>query len=168
MYKLAYALIEDSDQPAHQRRLIRVFDGRSMGSRGFNVSSEWKTKTLIRLCGCTDWFQSSLYAHSKLYLILGSGSFIEQLLQEFSELQRRRVLQVVFLRQIIIAPVIARSPPIRTEAIEKLPICDVRALTQIIRENCYKHVTFELRFVRLYWYTGSPGPEIIKKISYST
>ena len=38
-YKLAYAHIEDSGQPAHMRRLIRVFDVRSMGCLGFNVSS---------------------------------------------------------------------------------------------------------------------------------
>ena len=50
------------------------------------------------------------------------------------------------------------------EAIEKLPICNVRALSQFIRENYYKHVAFELRFDRLYWYNGNPGPEIIKKI----
>ena len=39
-YKLACAPIEDSDQAAHPRSLIRVFDGRSMGSQGYNVSSD--------------------------------------------------------------------------------------------------------------------------------
>ena len=29
-YKLSCALIEDSDQPAHQRSLIRVYDGYSI------------------------------------------------------------------------------------------------------------------------------------------
>ena len=32
MYKLVCAPIEDSDQTANLRSLIRVFDGRSMGS----------------------------------------------------------------------------------------------------------------------------------------
>ena len=52
-YMLAYAPIEDSDQTAHQRSLIRVFDGRSMDSQGSNVSSGIRTKILIRLCACT-------------------------------------------------------------------------------------------------------------------
>ena len=43
-YKLACAPIEDSDQPAQMRRLIRVFDGRSMGSQGFSVSSGGKLR----------------------------------------------------------------------------------------------------------------------------
>ena len=33
-YKLACAHIEDSDQTAHVRSLIRVFDGRFIGSEG--------------------------------------------------------------------------------------------------------------------------------------
>ena len=37
--KLACALIEDTDQPVQLRRLIRVFNGRSVGSQGSNVSS---------------------------------------------------------------------------------------------------------------------------------
>ena len=41
-YKLAYAPIEDSDQPAHERRLIRGFDWRSMGSQGSDVSAGGK------------------------------------------------------------------------------------------------------------------------------
>ena len=36
----------------------------------------WKTKTLIRLWGCADWFQSSLYVHANLYLKLGTGSIL--------------------------------------------------------------------------------------------
>ena len=36
--KLACAPIEDSDQTAHMRSLITVFDGRSIGSQGFTVS----------------------------------------------------------------------------------------------------------------------------------
>ena len=38
-YKFACAPIEDSDQPAHLRGLIRVFDERSMGSQVYIVSS---------------------------------------------------------------------------------------------------------------------------------
>ena len=41
---MAYAPIEYSDQPAHPRSLIRVFDVRSMGSPGFNVSSGGKQR----------------------------------------------------------------------------------------------------------------------------
>ena len=40
--KYGCARIEDSDQPVHPRSLIRVFDERSMGSQGFNVSSGGK------------------------------------------------------------------------------------------------------------------------------
>ena len=57
MYKLACAPTKDSDQPAHPRSLIRAFDGRSMGNKGLNVSSGGKTMTLIRLCGCVDWWE---------------------------------------------------------------------------------------------------------------
>ena len=38
-YKLARAPNEDLDQPVHPRCLIRVFNGRSMGSKKPNVSS---------------------------------------------------------------------------------------------------------------------------------
>ena len=38
-YKLACAPIEDSDQTAQMHSLIRVFDGYSLGSQWFNVSS---------------------------------------------------------------------------------------------------------------------------------
>ena len=34
----------------------------------------WKTKTLIRLCGCADWFEFSLYSHASLCLMLDTGS----------------------------------------------------------------------------------------------
>ena len=42
-YQLAYARIEESNQPAHPRSLIRVFDG-SMGSQWFKVSSGGKIR----------------------------------------------------------------------------------------------------------------------------
>ena len=44
--KLTYVPIEDTDQPAHSRYLIRLFDGRSIGSQVSNVSSSGA----IRLC----------------------------------------------------------------------------------------------------------------------
>ena len=37
-YKLACVSIEDPDQPAHPGSLIRVFDGRSVGTQGSSVS----------------------------------------------------------------------------------------------------------------------------------
>ena len=37
-YNLACVRIEDLDQTAHMRSLIRVFDRRSIGSQGYNVS----------------------------------------------------------------------------------------------------------------------------------
>ena len=43
-YKLACAHIKDSDQPAQWRRLIRVFNGRSIGSQGSNISSGGKLR----------------------------------------------------------------------------------------------------------------------------
>ena len=46
--KVAYAPIEDSDQPGHPPGLIRVFAVRSMGSLGPNISSCGQRR-LIRL-----------------------------------------------------------------------------------------------------------------------
>ena len=43
-YKLEGSLIEDSDQTAHPRSLIRVFDERYMGSQGSIVSSGRKLR----------------------------------------------------------------------------------------------------------------------------
>ena len=39
---LAFAPIDDSDQAAHMRSLIRVFDGRTIGRQGLNISSGGK------------------------------------------------------------------------------------------------------------------------------
>ena len=36
----------------------------------------WTTKTLIRLSGCADWFESSLDAHFKGYLFSRFGSYV--------------------------------------------------------------------------------------------
>ena len=47
--KLVWAPIVDSDQPAHPRSLIRVFDGRSIGRQVSNISSGGKAR--LRL-GC--------------------------------------------------------------------------------------------------------------------
>ena len=44
MYKMACAPIEDSDQPAHTRSLISVFNGRPMGSQMSNVPSGGKLR----------------------------------------------------------------------------------------------------------------------------
>ena len=57
-YNFPCAPIEDSDQSAHPRSLIRVFDGRSMGSQGSDVSSGG---TLRLLSDCVD-----VQIHSKL------------------------------------------------------------------------------------------------------
>ena len=43
-YKLACAPMEDSDQPAHPHSLIRVFNGRFMGSQRSNVASRGKLR----------------------------------------------------------------------------------------------------------------------------
>ena len=48
-YKFACVPIEDSDQHAHLRKLIRVFDGRAMGSQWTNDSSDRKPMHL------SDW-----------------------------------------------------------------------------------------------------------------
>ena len=48
-YKLACAPIKDSALPAHLCCLFRVFDRRSLGSQGPNLSSHGKLR-LIRLC----------------------------------------------------------------------------------------------------------------------
>ena len=55
--------------------LIRVFDVRSMDSQGCRLFFRQKTQTLITLCGCADWFESSLYKHRNLYLMRNTGSF---------------------------------------------------------------------------------------------
>ena len=53
-YKLACAPIKSSEQPAHSRSLIRIYDGHSVVSQEPNVTSGEKPKALIRLCGCAD------------------------------------------------------------------------------------------------------------------
>ena len=44
MYKLVCESIKDSNQPARKRRMIRVFNERSMGSQGSNVSTGGKLR----------------------------------------------------------------------------------------------------------------------------
>ena len=72
-YKLACALIEDSDESEHPCSSIRAFDGHSMGSQGSYFSSGRKLR-LIRLNGCADRYESSRYTHANLYLMLDTGS----------------------------------------------------------------------------------------------
>ena len=63
-YKLLYTSIDDSDQPAHPRSLIRVLDGRPMGSKESNVCKESNVSSggkKLRflsdsLCGYAEWF----------------------------------------------------------------------------------------------------------------
>ena len=64
-YKLAYAPIEDSDQPAHSRSLVRVFDGRSVGSQGSNVSSgcaDAQTDLNLRCAHILCWLPAKKYS----------------------------------------------------------------------------------------------------------
>ena len=73
-YTLACVPIEDSDQPAHPRSLIRVFDGRSMGSKGSNVSSGGKLR-LWSDCEDTQTYLNLHYTHtSNMYVKLDTGS----------------------------------------------------------------------------------------------
>ena len=51
MNKIAGALSEDSEQPAHECSLIRVCAVHSMGNRGSKASSGGHRQTLIRLRG---------------------------------------------------------------------------------------------------------------------
>ena len=68
-HTLACAPIEDSDQSAHMRSLIRVFYGRSTGNQGSLHFFMQKTKTLVRLLDCADSFEFSLFAHANLYMV---------------------------------------------------------------------------------------------------
>ena len=72
-YKLACTPIEDADQPTHPRRQMSLrwaLDGLPRVQSFFRQ----KTKTLISLLGCSDWFEYSLYAYANLYAILDTGS----------------------------------------------------------------------------------------------
>ena len=74
-YKLACAPIKDTDQPAHPCSLIIVFHGCSIDRQGPNIYSgsnfRWS-----RLCECADQFESALYEHADLDLMLASSSDI--------------------------------------------------------------------------------------------
>ena len=59
----------DSDQPAHSRSLIRIFNGQTLASQGYNE------KTLIRLRWCAGWIESSLGAHARRYVFSRWGLF---------------------------------------------------------------------------------------------
>ena len=61
MYTLASAPIKDSHQTAHRHSLVRVFDGRSMGSQESYVSSGRKLR-LWPDCADSQSNQSILWA----------------------------------------------------------------------------------------------------------
>ena len=55
-YNFTCAPSEDSDQPAHPHRLIRIFAGlRHLGSLGTLKPTKWHVKTLISLRGLSLW-----------------------------------------------------------------------------------------------------------------
>ena len=60
---------EDSDQPAHSRSLIRIFTGAFWIATDTKVFFMRTMKTLIRLRGCVDCFESSLGANARRYVI---------------------------------------------------------------------------------------------------
>ena len=68
-YLQTYAPSEDSDQPAHSRRLIRIFTGRIFDSQECKVSSCLKRR-LIRMRGCAGCLNTSFGAYSRRYFFL--------------------------------------------------------------------------------------------------
>ena len=72
--KLVYAHIDDSDQTAHPRSLIRVFDGHYMGSQRHNVSSCGKPRLRSDCADAQTGFEYSLYVHANVYLMPDTGS----------------------------------------------------------------------------------------------
>ena len=71
--KITCAPSEDSDQPGHPPSLIRVFAVRSMGSQGQALFMR-TAKTLIKLCRCPGWAESSSGAHATLLVLSRGGS----------------------------------------------------------------------------------------------
>ena len=65
MYKLARAHIEDANQPAHPRSLIRDFDGALRIAKDPTFLNLGGKLWLIRLCGCTD--------HARVQKVLSEG-----------------------------------------------------------------------------------------------
>ena len=55
------------------RSLIRIFTGHILDSKWHQCSSCGQRR-LIRLCGCTGWFESSLGAHVRRYVFSRCGS----------------------------------------------------------------------------------------------
>ena len=77
-YNIACAPSEDSDQPAHPRSLIRVFAAHIVEPRIHSVFRR-TAKTLMSLCGCAGWSESSLDAYEIHLCTLGMlcpGSFV--------------------------------------------------------------------------------------------
>ena len=73
-YLRTYAPCDNSDQPAHSRRLIRIVAGRILDRQGRKVSSIGQ-RTLIRLLGSAGWFESSWGAHIRRYVFSCWGSY---------------------------------------------------------------------------------------------
>ena len=59
----------NQDQPAYTRSMIRSFDVRLKKPLDAWLSTKRPVRTLIRLCGCTAWSESSLGAHARRYII---------------------------------------------------------------------------------------------------
>ena len=76
-YKLACAHIEDSDQTAQMRSLIRAYDWRSMGSQGSNGSEGGKLRFRLDYVDAQTGFESSLHAHANLNLLSWLSALIE-------------------------------------------------------------------------------------------
>ena len=87
-YKLACAPIKDIDQ--HPHSLIRVFNGRSMGSQGSNISLGRKLR-LIRLCKCADCFEHSLNAHANMYIMLDISSIYSRTCANWPLSKRQKI-----------------------------------------------------------------------------
>ena len=61
---------EDSYQPGHLCSLMRIFVGCILNRPRMQSFFMRSTKTLIRLCRCAGWFESSLGAHVRRYIML--------------------------------------------------------------------------------------------------
>ena len=68
MYLRTPAHGEDSDKPAHTRSTIRIFPGRILDMQRCTVSSCGQRR-LKSDCARAVWFESSLDAHVRLYVI---------------------------------------------------------------------------------------------------
>ena len=69
-----------------------------------------------RLCGCADWFGSSLYAHASSYPMLDPGSFLFQFCQSIG----KRSFEQVFLN---------------VKKRQAFPVCDTCTTDQIAQSS---------------------------------